>query len=92
ANTLTVSHVKPHVETKSECVLSNVIWRGGVRSPDTVYEVRTRYRQPLVPARITLHNDTTAEVHFLDRGEVATAGQSCVIYDGEVCVGGGIIA
>lgn len=90
-NTLTVRHTKPQVETKSECILSSIVWRGGKRPTDTVYQVRTRYRQALVPARITILDNMTGRVQFLDQGEAATAGQSCVIYDGEVCVGGGII-
>jgi tRNA-specific 2-thiouridylase len=92
ANTITVSHDKPQVQMKSECTLTDVVWRDVHTPKDEVYQVRTRYRQALVPARITMSGNNSCQVHFLEQGEVATAGQSCVIYRGEVCVGGGIIA
>jgi tRNA-specific 2-thiouridylase len=51
------------------------------------YQVRTRYRAPLVRGtlgsggKLTLHEDVRA----------VTPGQSAVLYDGDLCVGGGIV-
>jgi len=55
------------------------------------YQVRVRHRAPLVPAALT-HGDDGAVKLVLDSPERAVApGQSIVIYDGAVCMGGGIL-
>lgn len=51
------------------------------------YSARIRYQQPLQVCRI--ENDT---VIFETAQEFASVGQSVVVYDGEVCIGGGIIS
>ena len=49
--------------------------------------VRLRHRSPLIPA--TFDGET---LHFEQKVKRPAAGQSAVFYDGEVCLGGGIIA
>lgn len=54
------------------------------------YQVRIRHRAPLVEAELTYHGDVVTLT--LDEPQRAAApGQSVVVYDGEVCLGGGII-
>ena len=55
------------------------------------YGVKTRYRQPDQGAMITEITGDTATVTFDDPQRAVTPGQSLVIYDGNVCLGGGII-
>ncbi|SEF43143.1 tRNA 2-thiouridine(34) synthase MnmA [Paenibacillus sp. UNC499MF] len=50
-----------------------------------------RYRQPDQGVTITLGEDGTAEVVFHEPQKAITPGQSVVLYDGEICLGGGII-
>lgn len=52
---------------------------------------KTRYRQE--DATTQLHNDSTAgfTLNFPDPQWAVTPGQSAVLYDGEVCLGGGVI-
>ena len=58
---------------------------------DGRYEIRVRHRAPLVGAVLTSGDDNTLKLD-LDNPERAIApGQSVVIYDGETCLGGGII-
>jgi len=58
---------------------------------DGKYEIRVRHRAPLVGAVISLGDDSTLKL-TLDNPERAIApGQSVVIYDGDICLGGGII-
>jgi tRNA-specific 2-thiouridylase len=37
-------------------------------------------------------NDGTLEVHFTDAQRAVTPGQSLVLYDGDVCLGGAVIS
>jgi tRNA-specific 2-thiouridylase len=48
---------------------------------------RVRYRASLVPARV----ERGGARIVLDEPHIAASGQSCVLYDGAVCLGGGII-
>ncbi|MDB5160372.1 MAG: mnmA [Candidatus Saccharibacteria bacterium] len=55
------------------------------------FTIRVRHRAALAPATVNFEGDTAKLV--LDNSERAVAaGQSVVIYDGDVCIGGGIIA
>ncbi|MBR2803480.1 tRNA 2-thiouridine(34) synthase MnmA [Candidatus Saccharibacteria bacterium] len=49
--------------------------------------VRLRHRAPLIPA--TFDGE---KLHFANKIKRPAAGQSAVMYDGEICLGGGIIA
>ena len=53
--------------------------------------VKTRYRQTDVPCLIEPLDDDTIKVTFDTPQAAVTPGQSAVFYDGEVCLGGGII-
>lgn len=56
-----------------------------------VYQARIRYRQPLSNCQIQNLNTNTCEVIFKTPQKARASGQSLVFYDGEVCLGGGII-
>ncbi len=70
---------------RHEIQLGAVHWIG--ENPgDGEYQIRVRHRAPLVPARLA--GDTL----YLDEPQRAVApGQSVVIYQGETCLGGGIV-
>lgn len=52
---------------------------------------KVRYRQPDQKAYAQL-KDGKWIISFSDRQRAIAPGQYCVLYDGEVCLGGGIIA
>ncbi|MEI6851142.1 MAG: tRNA 2-thiouridine(34) synthase MnmA [Candidatus Saccharibacteria bacterium] len=55
------------------------------------YEIRVRHRAPLLGAVLSPGDDNTLKLD-LDQPERAIAsGQSVVIYDGDICLGGGVI-
>jgi tRNA-specific 2-thiouridylase len=54
------------------------------------FQVRTRHRAPLVNCTIS-RKDEFFEVQLKDEIRALTTGQSAVLYDGETCLGGGII-
>lgn len=53
---------------------------------------QTRYRQPDEPCTVTVQDDGTLQVHFERPQRAVTPGQSLVLYDGEECLGGAVIA
>ncbi len=52
---------------------------------------KTRYRQSDVPCQMWTRADNGVEVRFDDPQRAVTPGQSLVLYDGEICLGGGVI-
>ena len=63
------------------------------RAPDAAlaYAAKTRYRQADAPCRITRLEDDLLELGFEQPQWAVTPGQSAVLYQGEVCLGGGVI-
>jgi len=51
---------------------------------------RYRYRQPDQPVEVTL-KDGKLLLHSLTPQRAVTPGQSAVLYNGDVCLGGGIV-
>ena len=52
---------------------------------------KVRYRQPDQACTATLGKDGLLRLHFDEPQRAVTPGQSAVLYDGDVCLGGGII-
>ena len=59
--------------------------------PGKPYSAKTRYRQQDAPCRIAYQEGGTMQIDFDTPQWAVTPGQSVVLYDGEVCMGGGII-
>lgn len=76
----------------TRCVTEVASWLSG-SPPAGSFEaaVKTRYRQPDQAARIRVRADGSLEVEFAEAQRAVTPGQSLVIYDGEVCLGGAVI-
>ena len=55
------------------------------------YAAKTRYRQADAPCRITRVSDDQCTIAFDETQWAVTPGQSVVVYDGAVCLGGAII-
>lgn len=58
--------------------------------PGKTYQVRTRYRAPLVDCTVEL-NDKTVTLKLSEDIRAVTPGQSAVLYDDDRCLGGGIV-
>ena len=93
-NTITVSQdSRKIIENDSKIVkLNNVNWILG-EEPDLSkkYSARIRYRQPLEECKIIKSAKKIIELNFTKSQKAVTSGQSAVIYNGEICLGGGII-
>ncbi|MBV1732867.1 MAG: tRNA 2-thiouridine(34) synthase MnmA, partial [Hydrogenophaga sp.] len=65
-------------------------WVAGEAPQVTDIAAKTRYRQADAPC--TLATDATGiTLRFAEPQWAVTPGQSAVLYDGEVCLGGGVI-
>lgn len=55
------------------------------------FTAKTRYRQADVPCHMHTLADGGVEVRFDESQRAVTPGQSLVLYDGDICLGGGVI-
>ncbi len=92
-NTLTTSQKNAAGElalARSEVKITDCNWMGSVPQAGETYSARLRYRQPLQPCRISSSHGRMKTILF-ETSQITAAGQSLVLYDGAVCLGGGII-
>ncbi len=93
-NTITVAPRRPAGLRGAEphtLELRDTNWISG-KAPEAGKPVaaRCRYRQPLAECVLSYEAGKTT-VNFKEPQQAVAPGQSCVIYDGDVCLGGGII-
>lgn len=69
-------------------------WIAGAPPQSGKYSAKTRYRQVDAPCAISFGSQEplSFELSFPEAQWAVTPGQSAVLYDGEVCLGGGIIS
>ena len=70
--------------------ITSVWWINQPPKSGKAYEVKCRYRSPNVGCKLELNKDG-ARIELNDEVRAISPGQSAVIYDGEVVIGGGII-
>lgn len=73
-----------------ELNLTDLHWINKAPAVEKEYDIRTRYRAPLVKGVLSI-SSTHAKIHLKDETRAITPGQSAVIYDGDGVVGGGIV-
>ena len=64
---------------------------GALPKKHWVYGAKTRYRQPDAPCEIDAIADDSIEIFFGQKQWAITPGQSVVVYESNVCLGGAII-
>ncbi len=67
-------------------------WVAGVAPAGGALAAKTRYRQADAPCTLADGANGAFALGFADAQWAVTPGQSAVLYDGEVCLGGGVIA
>ena len=66
-------------------------WVAGEPPAPGAYAAKTRYRQADAPCRLAPTGDGGVLLDFAEAQWAVTPGQSAVLYDGDVCLGGGVI-
>ncbi|MGB0129550.1 MAG: tRNA 2-thiouridine(34) synthase MnmA [Rhodocyclaceae bacterium] len=77
-------------------IAADLTWVRGAEAKDRphthwVYGAKTRYRQPDAPCEVESVTEDRCEVAFGSPQWAVTPGQSLVLYESKVCLGGGII-
>jgi tRNA-specific 2-thiouridylase len=67
-------------------------WVAGAAPGEGAYASKTRYRQVDAPCTLAANANGAFHLDFPQPQWAVTPGQSAVLYDGEVCLGGGVIS
>ena len=73
------------------CIVKDLNWINEIPVVGKEYQAKFRYREKDNSVVITLLEDNLMHVKFNHPVRAVTPGQACVIYDNEICMGGGII-
>ncbi|QQX78617.1 tRNA 2-thiouridine(34) synthase MnmA [Shewanella sp. KX20019] len=92
-NVLVVGQGGNHPRLMSNGLIADQLHWVDKKGPEngTKITLKTRYRQHDVPCTVTYDSVDRIRVIFNEPVAAVTPGQSAVFYDGEICLGGGII-
>ena len=76
----------------TELAAQDASWVAGAAPAAGALSAKTRYRQADAPCLLTPQGDQAFHLSFAEAQWAVTPGQSAVLYDAEVCLGGGVIA
>ncbi len=89
-NTLTVAPELEQVADTDALTLTNVVLRTPITAGEEV-EFQIRYRQQPLKATVTAIDAEVIRLKPTESTEKPASGQSCVLYAGSLCIGGGIL-
>ncbi|OIQ63317.1 tRNA-specific 2-thiouridylase MnmA [mine drainage metagenome] len=91
-NTLWVvqGHDHPWLQS-SQLQAQQTSWVAGVAPLAQLLNAKTRYRQADAPCNFLPDSETGFTLDFAQAQWAVTPGQSAVLYDGDICLGGGVI-
>ena len=92
-NTLWVVQGHDHPWLQSQALTADdASWVSGSPPAAGSYAAKSRYRQADASCSLSAQDATHFSLDFPEAQWAVTPGQSAVVYDGEVCLGGGVIA
>ena len=84
-------HAHPWLQSRA-LTAQDASWVAGAAPAAGQFTAKTRYRQLDAPCTLDAVTQTSFALSFPRSQWAVTPGQSAVLYDGEVCLGGGVIA
>lgn len=91
SNTITVSDTQPMLHRDDAITLLNTNLTANI-NPGDILTAQSRYRQKPFSVEVATVSNEFITFRAKDQSEAVALGQSCVLYRGEQCVGGGIIS
>lgn len=91
-NTITVDTKSPQAPATTNIVLTGCNWITDAPESESECTAQFYYQQRPVSVRVASLDDTELTLVLNESTRTPAAGQSCVLYQGNVCLGGGIIA
>ncbi|HEY9106090.1 MAG TPA: tRNA 2-thiouridine(34) synthase MnmA [Roseateles sp.] len=93
SNTLIAVQGHDHPLLQSPALIADDLsWIAGRAPAQQQAAAKTRYRQADAPCGVGFDDAGRLVLRFAEPQWAVTPGQSAVVYDGEVCLGGGVIA
>lgn len=71
-------------------LIENTNWISKIPKEDKIYTAQIRYHGEFLPCKIKCARPSLAQVIF-DKSFLVASGQSIVIYDKDICLGGGVV-
>ena len=90
-NVLYVSHGDETPLFSKSCEVSGFNWIPFERKGEFECTAKFRYRQPEQKVRVRVLGDGRLHIDFDEKQRAVTEGQYAVLYDGDNCLGGGVI-
>ena len=84
-------HDHPWLQS-TELAAQDCSWVSGSAPAVGALAAKTRYRQVDAPCNLVASSSNQCELTFAQAQWAVTPGQSAVLYDGDVCLGGGVIS
>ena len=84
-------HDHPWLQS-TELAAQDCSWVAGSAPKPGELAAKTRYRQADAPCQLVKTDNAGCDLVFEQPQWAVTPGQSAVLYDGDVCLGGGVIA
>src|SRR3989338_1472453 len=70
--------------------IENTNWITKVPNPKKTYTAQIRYHGEFLPCKVICAKSNFAQVIF-EKPILVASGQSCVVYDKDICLGGGVV-
>ena len=71
-------------------LIENTNWISEIPDEKEKYTAQIRYHGELLPCQVKVTGESKAKV-FFQKPILVASGQSCVVYKGNICLGGGIV-
>jgi tRNA (5-methylaminomethyl-2-thiouridylate)-methyltransferase len=92
-NEIFISHGAHHdLLARDTFIVSKLNWIAGEQPEKTELLVKIRHGEKMYPATVEYQADEIVKVLLKEKDPGVAEGQFAVFYDGEICLGGGVIA